>query len=265
MKLSAITLGLIGFATAQDFYDGYQAYDYNTDSTTVGTTLGTDFGPGLDGARKNKNKNNQYNSNNNNNNNNNQYNNQNQMQNNNQQQQYQNNNQNQQYNQNQNQNNNQYGTDDKKPDPYQPKPEPPKPVIGEDACWHCDQPTLELCKEKGMVKNCRSGNPGGNVCMIEMRERDGKLFGVCMGCKDESTCLNQKYNNFLGQRPNQHQCKPESTQGPSVCRSCCKGKNCWGDDKNPFKLTEESTIADWKKDYIGDKKDEPKKPNQYGN
>ena len=46
-----------------------------------------------------------------------------------------------------------------------------------------------------MVKNCRSGNEGGNVCMIEMRERDGKLFGVCMGCKDESVCLNQKVSH----------------------------------------------------------------------
>ena len=48
-----------------------------------------------------------------------------------------------------------------------------------------------------MVKNCRSGNEGKNVCMIEMRERDGGLFGVCMGCKDQSTCLNQKVSQKI--------------------------------------------------------------------
>merc|ERR1719343_288410 len=100
----------------------------------------------MDGARKKNKKKDQYADNNNNN----QYN----------QQQQQNNNQ--QYNQNQDKKPT-YGNDNKQPDPY-------KPEIGEDACWHCDQPTLELCKEKGMVKNCRSVNEGGNVCMIEMRE-----------------------------------------------------------------------------------------------
>ena len=127
MKLSAVTLGLIGFATAQDFYDGYQAYDYP--ATTVGTTtLDSDV---MDGARKkNKNKD-KYADNNNNN----QYNQQ-QQQNYNQQQQ-----QNQQYNQQQQQQNNQqynqnqdkkptYGNDNKQPDPY-------KPEIGEDAVSFC--------------------------------------------------------------------------------------------------------------------------------
>ena len=114
MKLSAVTLGLIGFATAQDFYSyDYAANDY-PDTTAVTTTLGNDF-LGMDGARKkNKNKdNNNYNNNNN----------QQQQYNNNQQQEY-NNNQQQQYDQNQNQN--QYASDNTQPDPYVPE-------IGDDA------------------------------------------------------------------------------------------------------------------------------------
>ena len=54
---------------------------------------------------------------------------------------------------------------------------------------------MEACQEKGMLKSCRfhpEGDRKGNVCMIELRKRDGDIFGVCMGCKDESTCLNQK-------------------------------------------------------------------------
>ena len=104
MNFSAVTLGLIGFATAQDFYSyDYAANDY-PHTTAVTTTLAKDF-LGMDGARKkNKNKD-SYNNNNN------------------QQQEY-NNNQQQQYDQNQNQN--QYASDNTQPDPYVPE-------IGDDA------------------------------------------------------------------------------------------------------------------------------------
>ena len=66
----------------------------------------------------------------------------------------------------------------------------------------------------------------------------------------------------MGQRAKHHQCRPSAEDGPSVCRSCCKGKNCWGDDKNPFVLDDQSSVADWKKDYIGDKNEQQNK-NQY--
>merc|ERR1711892_449873 len=142
-----------------------------------------------------------------------------------------------------------YG-DNQQPQPQQPQ----QPVIDETLlqCWHCDQPTLELCESKGMMKACRAPAQGhSSVCMVELRERDGDMFGVCMGCKDEATCINQQKNNFQHPRqPANNQCKPDADQGPSVCRSCCKGFNCWGNAHTSWVLGPQSSIDEWKQDYL---------------
>merc|ERR1712003_21863 len=116
-----------------------------------------------------------------------------------------------------------------------------------DTCFHCDAPTLEECQRRGMVKPCRGGT--NNVCMIEYRMRDGKTFGVCMGCKEQSVCLNQRAQNFGaagGYRGHSNnQCRPGYNAEVSVCRNCCKGQNCWGTNTYNFVLNGQSTIEDW--------------------
>lgn len=58
-------------------------------------------------------------------------------------------------------------------------------------------------------------------------------------------------NNFMfGKKWKLNQCQPKASEGPSVCRSCCKGKNCWGTNANNFVLRPESTVGDWMKDYL---------------
>ena len=48
-----------------------------------------------------------------------------------------------------------------------------------------------------------------------------------------------------------NQCKPTAKEGVSVCRNCCKGKNCWGTRVKDFVLGPESSKAEWEADYIG--------------
>merc|ERR1719454_2107947 len=60
-------------------------------------------------------------------------------------------------------NNNNYGGNNNQPTqkPYG-NPEPtvnPNPDPN-DMCWHCDEPTLELCEQKGMMKSCRAPAAG---------------------------------------------------------------------------------------------------------
>merc|ERR1712003_236954 len=136
-----------------------------------------------------------------------------------------------------------------------------------DTCFHCDAPTLEECQRRGMVKPCRGGT--NKVCMIEYRMRNGQTFGVCMGCKEQSVCLNQRAQNFnagYGYRTHaNNQCRPESNAEVSVCRNCCKGKNCWGTNTYNFVLNAKSTVEDWIKDRgVGRDTSMEKKPTYGG-
>merc|ERR1719361_1068389 len=51
------------------------------------------------------------------------------------------------------------------------------------SCFHCDAKNFTECYEIGMNKPCR---PNQGTCMIEIRQRDGVMEGVCMGCKQIS-------------------------------------------------------------------------------
>ena len=58
-------------------------------------------------------------------------------------------------------------------------------------CFHCDAPNFEDCYKIGKYMDCAE-NEG--ACMVEIRERDGKLESVCMGCKQIRACKAQKGN-----------------------------------------------------------------------
>mgnify|MGYP000316539540 CR=1 FL=1 len=93
------------------------------------------------------------------------------------------------------------------------------------SCFHCDAENFEKCQKIGKMKQCGGE---GDVCMIELRKRDGNVSQVCMGCKSQDACQNNKIQNFEGDW-HDWQCRPWAwfKSGPSVCRQCCNSdKNC---------------------------------------
>jgi len=112
---------------------------------------------------------------------------------------------------------------------YYPQPTilPPNNTV---TCFHCDAPTFEECYRIGKSMECMVNEGRPPVCMIELRKRDGNIFGVCMGCKAHDACLEAKKNNF-NRKP--YQCKPRARYGPSVCRQCCNSDHCTN-NFNPY-------------------------------
>ena len=108
----------------------------------------------------------------------------------------------------------------------------------------CDAPNFEECAKIGKEMKYKSNQVNNrlsiknitliffeNSCMLEVRKRGNDYTQVCMGCKEDDVCKNQKKNNFLGNRPAQFQCrvgKNVDTNGPSVCRQCCNKPFCTG-------------------------------------
>jgi len=86
-------------------------------------------------------------------------------------------------------------------------------------CWHCDATNWESCFLIGEYKTCAEAQ----VCMMEIRERNGMTFSVCSMCKDKDACHTQRANNF-GNRG--AQCRPRTPSGPSCCRQCCEFDRC---------------------------------------
>ncbi|CAG5113072.1 Oidioi.mRNA.OKI2018_I69.chr2.g7217.t1.cds [Oikopleura dioica] len=87
------------------------------------------------------------------------------------------------------------------------------------SCWHCDAKNMTECESIGEQKECADN---AQVCMVEVRKRNGVLESVCMGCKWPKACVDNKKQNFKGKWKEQ-QCKPWAwyKKGASVCRQCC--------------------------------------------
>ncbi|CAG5113777.1 Oidioi.mRNA.OKI2018_I69.chr2.g7867.t1.cds [Oikopleura dioica] len=111
---------------------------------------------------------------------------------------------------------------------YAPTASVPDTTTGEFrevSCWHCDAVNMTQCDMIGEMKPCLGEN---DVCMIEVRKREGELEQICMGCKSRRACLDNKKQNARGRWRN-HQCRPEPwwKKAPSVCRQCCNDSdNC---------------------------------------
>merc|ERR1712123_341738 len=119
MKLSTVVLALFATVHAQDYYDSYYVGDDNSTDLAPGITVG-ERGQGGVRSQGNNGGGNGYNNNADN---------------------YNNGNNGGNVNANTNYGDNQ-------------QPQPQQPHIDETLlqCWHCDQPTLELCESKGMMK-----------------------------------------------------------------------------------------------------------------
>ena len=106
-------------------------------------------------------------------------------------------------------------------------------------CWHCDatgsttEETYAKCDAIGSWKECAFGAGfnfvGGDFdcCMIEEIKTRGEVTSLCTGCKDKTSCENNRDQNFGASNtpPVMTQCRPEDALtsgrfGPSVCRQC---------------------------------------------
>ena len=110
--------------------------------------------------------------------------------------------------------------------------------------------TLAACTASTTYNECNEGD----VCMIEMRRRNGQIVDMRTGCKGtflakkttkiykndvaRHACLNLQRINFMGHAPFYTQCRPEDPLtgrrfGASVCRqcfpTCAGGLDCFSD------------------------------------
>ena len=106
-----------------------------------------------------------------------------------------------------------------------PTPSPTPSTTPSYGCWHCDATNWQSCFLIGEYKTCGENQ----VCMTEIRERNGVMFSVCSMCKDRKACHAQRANNFV---PPVAQCRPRNPDGPSCCRQCCEFDRCT-DNYNP--------------------------------
>merc|ERR1719337_265837 len=86
--------------------------------------------------------------------------------------------------------------------------------------------TFGTCASLGRMTLCPSGDL--DCCFVEIRETSQQLQQLCTGCKDETACMDNKAENFVGPWSQNHQCRPDyrlqrlGRRGPqqSVCRQC---------------------------------------------
>lgn len=90
-------------------------------------------------------------------------------------------------------------------------------------CWKCNSNTLEQCELGGYEETCQDQNQS---CELEIRERDGNVSQISMGCKQTTACKAQRNQNFNNANSKFTQCRPEQGFGHSVCRQCCSFNFC---------------------------------------
>merc|ERR1711935_62288 len=90
-------------------------------------------------------------------------------------------------------------------------------------CWHCEADSYELCSATGYEEQCHANE---ERCELVIRQRQGYITQIHMGCKQLQSCENNKRQNFQNANPNYTQCRPEAGHTHSVCRQCCDEDNC---------------------------------------
>ena len=110
-------------------------------------------------------------------------------------------------------------------------------------CFTCNAPSFTECALAGSSKICSKNQ----VCMIELRKRNQKVFQVHMGCKQKNACLVQQSQNFMHKNWRLNQCRPNAVSGPSVCRACCAEDQCLGYSEETFSFNQSTPKSKWRK------------------
>lgn len=111
------------------------------------------------------------------------------------------------------------------------------------SCFRCTAQSYLDCAATGTVETCNADGTKG-ACQTVERRRNGFVIGVEMGCKEPRACNRDRFQNWKGFPK---QCRPEITDGPSVCRQCCYYDNCFGTSDGHFFGQINRTYKDWSK------------------
>lgn len=99
------------------------------------------------------------------------------------------------------------------------------------SCWTCDNASSQTeCEANGSDGFCKDNQ---DACFLEIRKRGGEIISYRTGCKDSSSCQNNKQQNFGQGSKVDWNCKPTDTgfsarflKGEDVCFQCCETDNC---------------------------------------
>ena len=134
----------------------------------------------------------------------------------------------------------------------------PLPIGFADSCWECNAQSLEDCMANGRVAQCRpTQQHNGQIfssssCSTTIRQREGNVYFVSMGCKDTESCVKQHECNFMHEDdPQANDCQPDSTDARygSVCNQCCPGTQCTGGEIG-LTFDDNTSAADWAEKLI---------------
>ena len=87
-------------------------------------------------------------------------------------------------------------------------------------CWHCEADSYELCSATGYEEVCHSNEVckifkifensfKKERCELVIRQRQGYITQIHMGCKQKTACENNRLANFDNTNPDYTQCRPE--------------------------------------------------------
>ena len=135
------------------------------------------------------------------------------------------------------------------------------PIGSATECWNCNAQNLADCAANGFMETCRptQENNGqifsSSSCSTTIRQREGNVYFVSMGCKDTESCVKQWECNFMhgDDAPEANDCQPGSTDARygSVCNQCCPGTQCTGNpDFGPFSFDENTSADAWAEQLV---------------
>jgi len=85
-------------------------------------------------------------------------------------------------------------------------------------CFTCHGANYDECYANGSMVACDDFN---GSCLLEVRQNQGAMVGLQMGCHQPQSCLMQQWQNFNSRNWRFNQCKTrEGNKKYSVCRLC---------------------------------------------
>ena len=134
------------------------------------------------------------------------------------------------------------------------------PIGSAASCWECNAQNLDDCAAQGRQVACRPTQQHNGMifssssCSTTIRQREGNVYFVSMGCKDTESCVKQHECNFMhADDPQANDCQPDSTDSRygSVCNQCCGSSDCTG-GPGDFTFDQNTSAADWAEKLITD-------------
>ena len=132
------------------------------------------------------------------------------------------------------------------------------PIGSATECWNCNAQNLADCAANGRMETCQPTREVDGIvqssssCSTTIRQREGNVYFVSMGCKDTESCVKQHECNFMhGEDDEANDCQPDSLDSRygSVCNQCCPTTECTGDSVD-FTFDENTSAEQWAVNYV---------------